>query len=82
MQAKTKKKDKKAKTEQPAPAPVSDYEKLFKGKKCHTEKGLITLHDVEGQLLVEFPLSLLGRDVLIGSTISGLTDNRFMSVGE
>ena len=82
IQAKSKKKDKKAKTEQPAPKPVSDYEKLFKGKKCHTEKGLITLHDVEGRLFVEFPLSLMGRDVLIGSTISGLTDNRFMSVGE
>lgn len=82
MQAKTKKEGRKAVTEQPAPKPVSDYEKLFKGKKCRTEKGLITLHDVEGSLLVEFPLSLTGRDVLIGSTISGLTDNRFMSVGE
>ena len=81
-QAKTKKKDKNTKTEMPAPKPLSDYEKLFKGKKCRSEKGLITLHDVEGRLLVEFPLSLTGCDVLIGSTVSGLTDNRFMSVGE
>ena len=80
--AKDKKKGAKAKTEQVAPKPLSEYEKLFKGKKCHTEKGLLTLHDVEGRLYVEFPLSLIGRDVLIGSTISGLTDNRFMSVGE
>ena len=81
MQAKQKK-SKKAKTEQPAPKPVSAYEKLFQGKKTRTEKGLITLHDVEGRLFVEFPLSLMGRDVLIGSTVSGITDNRFMSVGE
>ena len=65
VQAKPSKKSKKAKIEQPAPKPLSDYEKLFKGKKCHTETGLITLHDVEGRLLVEFPLSLMGRDLLI-----------------
>lgn len=78
-----KKKSKKAKTEQPAaPKPLSDYEKLFSGKKCKTEKGLLTLHDVEGKLYVEMPLDLMGRDMLIGSTISAITDNRFMGVGE
>ena len=82
VQAKANKKSSKSKTEQVAPKPLSDYEKLFNGKKTHTEKGLITLHEVEGRLYVEFPLSLIGKDLLIGSTISGLTDNRFMSVGE
>lgn len=82
VQAKANKKSLKSKTEQPAPKPLSDYERLFNGKKAHTEKGLITLHEVEGRLYVEFPLSLIGKDLLIGSTISGLTDNRFMSVGE
>ena len=81
VQAKPKKKSK-APLEQTSPKPLSDYEKLFKGKKCHTEKGLITLHDVEGHLYVELPKALIGKDVLIGSTISGLTDNRFMGVGE
>ena len=82
IQAKSKKKSKKATIEQPAPKPLSAYEKLFKDKKCRTEKGLITLHDVEGSLYMEFPLSLMGRDLLIGSTVSGITDNRFMGVGE
>ena len=82
VQAKANKKSSKSKTEQVAPKPLSDYEKLFNGKKTHTETGLITLHEVEGRLYVEFPLSLIGKDLLIGSTISGLTDNRFMSVGE
>ena len=64
-----------------SPMPT-DYEKLFEGKKCVSEKGLLTLHDVEGSLLVEIPLSLMDRDFLIGSTISGITDNRLVSVGE
>ena len=81
VQAKVKK-GSKSKVEQTAPKPLTDYEKLFNGKKSRTEKGLITLHEVEGRLYVELPLSLLGKDLLIGSTISGLTDNRFMSVGE
>ena len=81
MQAKQKKSNK-VKTEQPAPKPVSAYDKLFQGKKSHTERGLLTLHDVEGRLYVEFPLALMGRDLMIGSTVSGITDNRFMGVGE
>ncbi|MGN1233567.1 MAG: zinc-dependent metalloprotease [Candidatus Cryptobacteroides sp.] len=61
---------------------LTEYEKLFSGKKCTTEKGLVTLHNVDGSLLVEIPLSLMGRDFLIGSTVSGITDNRIVSVGE
>ena len=75
-------KSKKAKTETVAPPQLSAYDKLFQGKQTRSEKGLITLHDVEGRLLVELPISLMGCDVLIGSTVSGITDNRFMSVGE
>lgn len=62
--------------------PASEYDKLFLGKKCITEKGLMTLHDVEGRLYVEMPVALMGRDMLIGSTISAITDNRIVSVGE
>lgn len=73
---------KKAEVESPAPPAPTDYEKLFAGKKCTTEKGLLTLHNVDGSLLVEIPISLMGRDFLIGSTVSGITDNRLVSVGE
>jgi hypothetical protein len=82
MSAKAQKKSKKAAAEQPAPKPLSSYEKLFKDKKCRTERGLITLHDVEGHLYMEFPLALMGRDLMIGSTVSAITDNRFVGVGE
>lgn len=58
------------------------YEKLFKGKDCETKKGMITLHKTEGKVYFEIPLSLLGKEMLIGSTITSITDNNFGSVGE
>lgn len=58
------------------------YEKLFSGKKYETAKGLITLHKIEGRVYFELPLKLLDKDMLLGSTISETTDNRFGSVGE
>ncbi|WP_026207739.1 zinc-dependent metalloprotease [Butyricimonas synergistica] len=58
------------------------YEKLFKGKACETKKGMITLHKMEGKIYFEIPLSLLGKEMLIGSTITAITDNNFGSVGE
>lgn len=45
---------KKAKTEQTdtvSKKKTSDYEKLFKGKKCQTVKGLVTIHKVDGEKL-------------------------------
>ena len=79
-----KKKNKKtAQTEQKAPTkPESDYDKLFKAKKVETAKGLLTLHRVDDKLYVEVPLKLLGRDMLIGSTVSETSVNRFAIVGE
>lgn len=60
----------------------SAYEKFFKGKKCETKKGMITLHKMDGKVYLEYPLRLLGKHMLLGSTISEITDNRFGSVGE
>ena len=45
---------KKAKTEQTdttSAKKTSDYDKLFKGKKCQTVKGLVTIHKVDGEKL-------------------------------
>lgn len=58
------------------------YEKLFKGKDCETREGMITLHKTDGKIYFEIPLSLLGREMLVGSTITSITDNNFGSVGE
>lgn len=73
-------KKKKSKSEQVKK--VSAYEKLFRGKKVETAKGLITLHKIDGRVYFELPLALLERNMLLGSTISETTDNRYGSVGE
>ena len=73
-------KKKKAKSEQVKK--TTPYEKLFRGKKCETVKGMITLHKMDDRVYFELPLNLLKKDMLFGSTISETTDNRFGSVGE
>lgn len=61
---------------------ISDYEKLFKDKKCETKKGLITLHKVDdSKLYFELPFSLLGREMLLGSTISETSNNAHGVIG-
>lgn len=62
--------------------PDSKYQKLFQGKACETVKGMITIHKTDGKVYFEFPLALLGREMLLGSTVSEITDNRFAIVGE
>lgn len=58
------------------------YDELFQGKKCETVQGMITLHKMDGKLYFEFPVRLLEKDMLLGSTITTITDNRFGCVGE
>ena len=58
------------------------YEKFFKGKKCETVKGLIILHKMDNKIYFELPLSLWGKDMLIGSTVTEITNNGFANVGE
>ena len=73
--AASKKRKKKAQTEQTAAKPKpTEYEKLFK-EKHDVADGMIRLHKVKGKLYFEFPLALLGRDMLLGSTVSEISDN-------
>ena len=60
----------------------SAYRKFFKGKACETAKGMITLHKMDGRVYFEIPLALMGREMLMGSTISEITNNGFGNVGE
>ena len=53
----------------------SAYRKFFKGKACETAKGMITLHKMDGRVYFEIPLALMGREMLMGSTISEITNN-------
>ncbi|MBO5601827.1 MAG: zinc-dependent metalloprotease [Prevotella sp.] len=61
-------------------AKKSDYEKLF-SKKHQVAKGMITLHQIDGKVYFEMPLSLFDKDMLIGSTITNVSDNKNGVVG-
>lgn len=71
--ARSKKREQKAKKENPKP--LTDYEKLFKEKRVTTARGFLTLHMFEGnKLYIELPDSLLGREMLLGTTIEESSD--------
>ncbi|WP_240388130.1 zinc-dependent metalloprotease [Butyricimonas synergistica] len=61
---------------------VTPYEKLFQGKKVETVCGMVTLHKVDGKVYFEFPMKLMGRDMLLGSTVSEISDNGNALVGQ
>ncbi len=59
---------------------ASEYDKLF-GKPHPTAKGFITLHQLKGKIYFELPLGMLHRDMLLGSTVSEVSDNRNVIIG-
>ncbi|MEG1585401.1 MAG: zinc-dependent metalloprotease [Bacteroidales bacterium] len=63
------------------PKKQNDYDKLFSGKNKKTEKGMMTLHMVEDKLYVELPLNMLGRDMLLFSSVAEITDHMDCYVG-
>jgi hypothetical protein len=58
----------------------TDYEKLFKDEH-NTTKGLITLHQIKGDIYFEFPVNLLDKEMLIGSTVSEISNNANAIIG-
>ena len=56
------------------------YEKLFK-KPHKVAEGMITLHLKDGKVYFEMPLSLMGREMVVGSTIKSISDNANGVVG-
>lgn len=62
--------------------PETKYDKLFKGKKVETAKGGFgTLHKMDGKVYLELPRRYFGERMLLGATISGVTDPSYLSVG-
>lgn len=53
---------------------LTPYQKLFKGKKVQTAHGLMTIHKVGDKVYVEFPVALLGREMLFASSIENTSD--------
>ena len=67
------KRKKKAQTEQ-APKKTA-YEKALTEHATESARGaFVSLHKTDGKLLMEFPVASLGRDMLIGATISSVSN--------
>lgn len=70
-----KKRDKKKKQEADTAAKATPYEKLFKDKRVETVRGGgLTLHLAADKLYLELPDSLLGRGLMITTTIERTGD--------
>lgn len=66
---KTDKKEEVKKTE----VKKSDYEKIK--EDAFTSEGFITVHTKKGKVYLEVPMTIMGRDMLLGSTITSTSDN-------
>ncbi|WEK34714.1 MAG: zinc-dependent metalloprotease [Candidatus Pseudobacter hemicellulosilyticus] len=82
-QAQSRKKKEKQKKEQQAArdkavkdslAKITPYERLLKDPQ-KTAKGLMNLYYVKSKLYLELPMSLMGKNLLLASTISEISDN-------
>ena len=76
VQGQAKKKDKEKKET------LTAYQKLFKGKQVKTAHGLMTVHKIGDKVLVEFPIKLLGKDMMLTSSIENISDNGEGVVGQ
>ena len=61
---------------------LTAYQKLFKGKQVKTAHGLMTVHKIGDKVLVEFPIRLLGKDMMLTSSIENISDNGEGVVGQ
>lgn len=73
---------KKVKETQTLKETLTPYQKLFKGKRVSTSKGLMTVHIVDGKAYVEFPVNLLGKDLMYSTSIEDICDNGEGIVGQ
>ena len=49
---------------------ISEYDKIFDGKKCVTASDFMKLHLVEGNTVIaELPKDILGRDILVSTSV-------------
>ena len=79
-----KKKKKKAETEEvKAPAKKkSKYEKLVKTPGIVTAKGdFLTIHKVGQKVYLEYPVKYMGREILVGGTLSATSEPLMLNVG-
>ena len=68
-------KRKKTKKKESVEKEKTAYDKLFSSNHLKAE-GFITVHKVKEKVYFELPLSLLKRDMLLGSAVTEISDNR------
>ena len=58
------------------------YERALTDHPCESSRGgFISLHKTDGKLLVELPRTSLGRDMLVGATISSVSNPKLGDLG-
>lgn len=72
-------KNKRKKTEESKT--LTAYEKLFKDKSVTTARGLFRLHLLDDKIYLEIPSGLLGKPLLMGTTVVKVSDPQESSVG-
>lgn len=66
----------------PAEKKKSAYEKLFSGKKVESSKStFLTLHKMDGKVYVELPRHTLGEEMLVGATLSSISNPHLGMLG-
>lgn len=75
-----KKKKKTKPVEDTVKSSEKEYKKFFKDKHT-TVSGLIKMHKMNNKLYFELPLSLLEKEMLLGSTVSEISDNTNAIIG-
>lgn len=73
---------KKKKIEAKKEVKKTPYEHALTDNKCESaNSGFISLHKTDGKLLIELPQHSLGRDMIIGATISSISNPQLGSLG-
>ena len=73
-------KRKKSKKKEVVAKEKTAYDKLFSSNHSKAE-GFITVHKVKEKVYFELPLSMLQRDMLLGSTVTEISDNKNAIIG-
>ena len=73
-------KRKKSKKKESVEKEKTAYDKLFSSNHSKAE-GFITVHKVKEKVYFELPLSMLQRDMLLGSTVTEISDNKNAIIG-
>ena len=61
---------------------VTKYDKLLKKPGVVSAKGeFVTLHKIDKKVYLEYPLKYVGRRILIGGTVSSVSNPTFINVG-